>query len=133
MFFSSSHEIQLHPGVHQADLCSSDPQASCFPKKYRQICFETFSKKMQTNSRRLTKQFFNFETLDQKVLDTITQAWIKFSDKNIEDSNSARQGKIHTSVGSFWQHQKSTKTFLNQGEIWRLTWSSVRIAQLRLH
>ena len=26
-FFPSSHEIQLHPGVHQADLCSSDPQA----------------------------------------------------------------------------------------------------------
>ena len=26
VFFPSSHEIQLHPGVHQADLCSSDPQ-----------------------------------------------------------------------------------------------------------
>ena len=40
---NSSHEVQLHPGVHQADLCVSDPQA-----------------------------------------------WIKYSDKNIEESSSAR-------------------------------------------
>ena len=40
---NSSHEISLHPGLHQADLCVSDPQA-----------------------------------------------WIKHSDKNIEESNSAR-------------------------------------------
>ena len=40
---------------------------------------------------------------DVQVLNPITQAWIKFSDKNIEDSNSARQGHPHH---SFWRLYK---------------------------
>ena len=42
---NTSHEIEVHPGVHEADLTSSSPQS-----------------------------------------------WIKFTDKNIEDSNNARTG-----------------------------------------
>ena len=55
---SSSHEIQLHPGVHQADLCSSDPQA---PFWFDQDCGALWhlakffcSKKLYSEAKQLT-------------------------------------------------------------------------------
>ena len=86
--------------------------------------------------QRSTGKFFRLNSLNSC---DHTQAWIKFSDKNIEDSNSARQGRTnpphHGNSRKQKKSQKNNKCLIltNQGEIWRLTRSSVRTSELSLH